>query len=174
MFLWWTVSWLIQQGLSWWYLEQSEQRPTDWGIGLWAMKEDYIFYRMKTKRLYVQSLLASLEKLLDFLTKEIWKREKGLVSILGCYKTSPELWQLRSLMWLPVMVVELWGLQSKTQHRTGPVQSWMFRAVPSQILNLSNDGDFKASLELAPAYHYLSHITATKRAEKSTFLKSLP
>lgn len=54
--------------------------------------------------------------------------EKGLIPVLGYYKTSPKLWQLRSLMWFPEMVVELWGFQSKTQHRTGPVQSWMFKS----------------------------------------------
>lgn len=30
------------------------------------MKEDYIFCRIKTKRFYVEPLLASLEKFLEF------------------------------------------------------------------------------------------------------------
>lgn len=110
------------------------------------MKEDYNFYRMKTKRLHVEPILASPEKSLwNFFTKEIWRREKGLVAILVCCKTSPELWLSRSLMF-STMVVKLWGLQSKPLQMTGPAQSWLPGAVSSQGLNISEDRHFTTSL----------------------------
>lgn len=50
-------------------------------------------------------------------------------------------------MLFSTMAGELWGLQSKPLQRMGPAQPWLLRAVSSQGLDISEHGEFTASLD---------------------------
>lgn len=75
-------------------------------------------------------------------------------------------------MLLPTMVVELWGLQSKPLHRTGPAHSWLLRAVSSQGLNTCEDGHFTASLR--PPSHVWPLSLGEKNSEYLPFCNLYP
>lgn len=75
-------------------------------------------------------------------------------------------------MLFSMMMVELWGLQSKQLRRTGPAPSWLLWAVSSQGLSISKDRDLTTSL--GPCSHVWPLSLGKTKSECLPFCNSYP